>query len=233
MASDAPAAALRILVVEDDALLRRSLGRLLEASGHRVDFAARGREALALALTEPPDVMVLDIGLPDLSGHDVCRALREQADRHVPVLMLTARGELKDKLAGFDAGADDYLPKPFDGEELVARCQALSARHRLGRRHLLCIGPLRIDRQRHEAMIDQTPLNLVGLPWRLLLAIAEAHPRAITRSELVEQLWGDDVPGSDPLRTHLSTLRRALEAAGANTLLRSIHGVGYRLDAEA
>ena len=137
---------LRILVVEDNLALRTSIAALLEAQGHRLDFAADGRTGLHLALAQPPDVMVLDLSLPGMDGLQVCARLREQADRHVPVLMLTARDALDDKLKGFTAGADDYLVKPFAGEELLARCLALSRRHRAGDAHVLRIGSLSIDR---------------------------------------------------------------------------------------
>ena len=117
--------ALRILIIEDSPGLRLSLASLFEAHGHRVDFAADGRTGLRRALAEPPDVLVLDLGLPGLDGLSVCEAIREQSDRHVPVLMLTARDTLAEKLRGFEAGTDDYLVKPFAGDELLARCLAL------------------------------------------------------------------------------------------------------------
>ncbi|MCQ4166563.1 response regulator transcription factor [Tahibacter harae] len=223
---------LHILVIEDNPALRASLAAVLEAHGHRADFAVDGRRGLQLALAEPPDVVVLDLNLPGLDGIELCRRLRDRADRHVPVLMLTARDSLQDKLAGFEAGADDYLVKPFAGAELLARCQALSQRHRVGARHELRIGSLCLDRRSGKAQRHGQPLELQQTPYRILLALAEAWPRTLTRSELVQQLWGDEAPSSDPLRTHLYLLRQVLDRPYATALLKTVHGVGFRLESD-
>jgi DNA-binding response OmpR family regulator len=226
-------APLRILVIEDSPGLRLSLASLLESHGHRADFAADGRTGLRLALAEPPDVVVLDLGLPGLDGLRVCEAIRAQSDRHVPILMLTARDTLSDKLRGFDAGADDYLVKPFAGDELLARCLALSRRHRIGLPHEIRIGSLCIDRKQATATRLGQPLSLHQTPFRILLALAEAWPRTLTRSELTQALWGEDPPPSDPLRSHLYSLRLALDKPFATPMLKTVHGVGFRLDADA
>lgn len=224
---------LHILVVEDNLALRSSLAETLQAQGHRADFAADGRSGLQLALAEPPDVLVLDLNLPGMDGLNVCRRLREHADRHIPVLMLTARDSLDDKLDGFAAGADDYLVKPFAGKELIARCLALSQRHRVGATHELCIGSLAIDRRRNEARRHGVLLELQQTPYRILLALAESWPRTLTRSELIQRLWGDEAPLSDPLRTHLYLLRQALDRPFDRPLLKTVHGVGFKLDSDA
>jgi DNA-binding response OmpR family regulator len=224
---------LRILVIEDNLALRSSMAALLESHGHAADFAADGRTGLRLALAQPPDVLVLDLGLPGLDGLQVCARLRAQADRHVPILMLTARDALEDKLRGFDAGADDYLVKPFAGEELLARCLVLARRNRVGEAHLLRIGTLRIDRRSGEAWRDGRALELQQTPMRILLALAEAWPRTLTRSELVQRLWGDEPPQSDPLRSHLYLLRQALDRSFPVPMLRTVHGVGFKLEADA
>jgi DNA-binding response OmpR family regulator len=224
---------LRILVIEDNHALRASLASLLAFHGHRADFAADGRTGLALALADPPDVVVLDLGLPGLDGVRVCEALRARADRHVPVLMLTARHAIEDKLRGFQAGADDYLVKPFDGQELLARCLALSQRHRAGQAHRLVVGALSIDRRSGEVMRAGRRLVLTQMPYRILLALAEAWPRTLTRSELMQRLWGEETPPSDPLRSHLYLLRRALDRPFERPMLITVQGVGFRLDADA
>jgi DNA-binding response OmpR family regulator len=223
---------LHILVIEDNLALRSSLAATLDAHGHRADFAADGRTGLQLALAEPPDVLVLDLNLPGLDGLDVCRRLRTRADRHVPVLMLTARDSLEDKLQGFAAGADDYLVKPFAAAELLARCVALSLRHRVGAPHELRVGSLCLDRRSGEARRHGQLLELQQTPYRILLALAEAWPRTLTRSELVQQLWGDEAPSSDPLRTHLYLLRQALDKPFPTALLKTVHGVGFRLESD-
>ena len=229
----APSTSLRILLVEDHLPLRQSLASLFERHGHCVDFAADGRTGLQLALSDPPDVLVLDLGLPGLDGLRVCEALRARADRHVPVLMLTARDQLEQKLAGFAAGADDYLVKPFAGDELLARCLALSQRHRVGAAHCLQIGSLSIDRRSGEASRHGQPLALLGMPQRILQLLAEAWPRAVTRSEVLRELWPDEVPASDPLRSHLYLLRQVLDRPFDTPMLKTVHGVGFRLDERA
>lgn len=219
----------RILVVEDHAPLRAQIVTLLQGAGWSVEEASDGRLALQLALERPPDVLLLDLGLPGLDGIELCRRLRERADRHVPVLMLTARDSLDDKGRGFAAGADDYLLKPFAGEELLWRCQALARRGELGRSPVLERGPLRIDRRSTEVRgAEGQVLPLPPQAYRLLLALAEAWPRTVTRSELQQQLWADEPPESDALRSHLYTLRQALGAQQA--LVKTVHGVGLRLD---
>ena len=230
--TDVAPSPLRVQLVEDHVELAESLRAALAARGLLVDHAVDGRAALAMALADPPDVLVLDLTLPGLDGLHVCRRLRAQADRHVPVLMLTARDALADKLAGFDAGADDYLVKPFATEELFARIQALALRHRVGSSHVLQIGSLTIDRRTGVVAREGQPLALRQTAHRILLLLAEAWPRAVTRSELIRQLWRDDPPESDPLRTHLYLLRQALDKPFASPMLETVHDVGVRLRAD-
>jgi DNA-binding response OmpR family regulator len=220
-------------VIEDNPVLRDNLAALFARHGIDADFAADGLSGLQAALDDPPDVLVLDLGLPGLDGLRVSGRLRAQADRHVPILMLTARDALDDKLQGFLAGADDYLVKPFAGAELVARCRALSQRHRTGERHLLQLGSLRIDRRSGEVRRHDRAIELHQTAYRILLALAEAAPRTLTRSELIQRLWGDAPPESDPLRTHLYLLRQALDKPFAVPLLKTVHGVGFRLETDA
>jgi DNA-binding response OmpR family regulator len=206
---------------------------VLAADGHHVDEAAHGQVALSTALAQPPDVLVLDIGMPGLDGLALCRRLRAQADAHVPVLMLTARDTLPDKLSGFDAGADDYLVKPFAAEELVARVRALGRRRAAGESYLLQIGPLTIDRRAQQAHREGHRLALPPIPFSILVLLAEAWPRALTRSEIIHRIWNDDPPESDPLRSHLYHLRQVLDRPFASPMLLTVHGVGFRLDGSA
>lgn len=221
---------LNILVVEDNALLARNLADAFERAGHSADFAATGEHGLALALEHPYDVLVLDLALPGIDGLEVCRQLRARLQRRLPVLMLTARDTLQDKLHGFDAGADDYLVKPFAMEELLARCQALAMRHRDA---ALTVGSLHIDRRAQIVTRAGQPLRLQPAAYQLLLALAEAHPRVMTRSELTQILWRDDPPDSDVLRSQMYVLRQALDKPFARPMLQTVHGVGFRLDADA
>jgi DNA-binding response OmpR family regulator len=231
-ASHAPDPPAHVLVVEDHAPLRAQVVAVLTAAGLRVDEAADGRLALhsVLAPQAPlPDLLVLDLHLPGLDGLALCRQLRLQAPRHVPVLMLTARDTLADKVVGFEAGADDYLVKPFAADELRVRVQALLRRRTLGQDYLLRVGPLEIDRRAREARRDGRPLALPPKAFAILLLLAEAWPRALTRSELIHRLWDDEAPESDPLRSHLYTLRQQLDRPFDQPLLHTVHGVGFKL----
>lgn len=220
---------LDILLIEDNDALARNIADYMEAQGHRLDFAADGRHGLAQAIEAHWDVVILDLALPGLDGIALCAALRERASRHVPVLMLTARDTLDDKLQGFAAGADDYLTKPFALAELDARCRALSQRHRLGADHVLAIGALEIDRQRGTARREGQELRLTPIAYRILLLVAEAHPRPLPRFELSRGIWGEDPPDSDALRAHVHLLRQVLDKPFGHAMLETVHGIGFRL----
>lgn len=224
---------MKILLIEDNAALAANIGDYLALQGHVVDFAGDGRSGLQRALAEFHDLIVLDLQLPKLDGLAVCETLRHQADRHIPILMLTARDTLQDKLQGFSHGADDYLTKPFALEELLARCLALSQRHRLQQSRQLQIGNLLIDRDKQQASRAGQPLRLQQIPYHILLILAEAHPRIVTRSELSERIWGDELPNSDTLRSHLYLLRQQLDKPFATPMLVTVHSVGFKLDASA
>lgn len=223
---------LQILVVEDHAALGHELEVLLTADGHQVTRACDGRAGLALALSDPPDVLVLDLSLPGIDGLKVCERLRAESDRHIPVLMLTARDALRDKLDGFAVGADDYLVKPFASEELLARCRALAHRRRAGAPHLLQIGSLVIDRRSGLITREGQVLTFRHTAGRILIMLAEAWPRAVTRSELIRRLWHADPPESDPLRSHMYLLRQVLDKPFATPMLETVHDVGFRLRAD-
>ena len=224
---------LHILVIEDSAMLAQNLADALEQHGHSADFAADGVLGLRLALEQPCDVVILDLGLPGMDGLELCRRLRAQSARRIPVLMLTARDTLGDKLTGFDSGADDYLVKPFAMEELLARCQVLARRHTLHQEHQLRIGSLCLDRPAHAATRQAQPLDLTPAGYQILLALGEAHPRVLTRSELTQALWHGEPPDSDALRAHIYQLRQKLDKPFGQPMLVTVHGVGFRLDANA
>lgn len=221
---------LHILVVEDSAMLAQNLADGLEQHGHSADFATDGVLGLKLALDHHYDMIILDLGLPGMDGLEVCRRLRAQSPRRVPVLMLTARDTLHDKLTGFDIGADDYLVKPFAMEELLARCAVLARRHTLHQDHQLRVGSLCIDRQGRSVTRCGQVLELTPAGYQILLALAEAHPRVLTRSELTHALWHGEPPDSDALRAHIYQLRQKLDKPFAIPMLATVHGVGFRLD---
>jgi DNA-binding response OmpR family regulator len=220
---------LRILIVEDNDDIAENIGDYLEAQGHVVDFALDGIGGLHLALTQDFDVIVLDIMLPGMDGLTFCRKLRKEADNKTPVLMLTARDTLSDKLEGFDAGADDYLVKPFALEELAARIGVLVRRTDFALHDLLRVADLEFDIGKMKVQRAGRPIELNRACLKILTMLMQAHPKVVTRRELEHALWGDAPPGSDALRSHIYALRRAVDRAFKRPLIETVHGVGYRL----
>ena len=218
-----------ILLVEDNADLAGNIVDYLEALGHRLHYASDGESGLREALVSPVDIILLDLALPNRDGLSVCAEIRHRADRRVPILMLTARDTLDDKLAGFASGADDYLVKPFSLAELAARVAALAQRPHLGQPHRFLVGPLTIDRQTRVATRDGRQLRLTPLLWELLLLLAEAWPHPVSRDEATLRLWGDEPPSSDSLRAHLHLLRQVVDKPFDFSIIETMHGVGFRL----
>ena len=226
-------APLKILVVEDNLAICNNIASFFEARDVTLDFAYDGELACELALSEYYDCVILDIALPKLDGLGVCAALRAGASRHIPIIMLTARDTLDDKLTGFSQGADDYLTKPFALEELFMRCQALAMRHTVNKPKALTLGDgekhILLNTDTHEVSRNGTPIALQPIPFSILQILMEAHPRAITRSELCDKIWGDADVQSDPLRSHLYQLRKAIDKPFSQPVIKTIHGVGFGL----
>ncbi len=221
---------MRILVVEDNRNLVANLFEYFEARGHTLDAAPDGPTGLHLAIAHPYDAVVLDWMLPRMDGPEVLRRLRHDAGSDVPVLMLTARDELPDKIAGFRAGADDYLTKPFALPELEVRLEALVSRANGGRRNrVLQVGDLRYDPLTLEATRAGRSLHLYPACRRLLEVLMQASPAAVTRERLEHALWGDDPPDGDMLRSHIYELRQSVDAAHPAKLIHTLPRVGYRL----
>lgn len=218
-----------ILLVEDSPDLASNIIDYLEALGHRLHYAADGEAGLREALVRPVDIVLLDLALPNRGGLSVCSEIRRRADRRIPILMLTARDTLDDKLAGFAHGADDYLVKPFSLAELAARVAALALRPQLGQPHCFSVGPLTIDRQARTATRGGQLLRLTPLLWELLLLLAEAWPNPVSRDEATLRLWGDDPPSSDSLRAHLHLLRQVVDKPFDRPIIETVHSVGFRL----
>jgi len=220
---------LRILVVEDNPDIAGNIGDYLEAQGYILDFAMDGIGGLHLALTQEYEAIVLDVMLPGMDGLSFCRELREKGERQTPVLMLTARDTLEDKLKGFDAGADDYLVKPFAMQELHARLEALSRRFASVKKARLVIADLELDTGRMEARRAGKTIDLNRTGLKILTILIESYPNVVSRKELEHALWGDMPPGSDALRSHIYALRTAIDKPFKIPLLETVHGVGYRL----
>ncbi|AHI68632.1 response regulator transcription factor [Burkholderia thailandensis] len=221
---------MRVLVIEDDAGIAANLYDYLESAGYEVDAAANGPAGLQLAATQPWDAILLDLSLPGMDGLTLCRKLREEIRRDTPVLMLTARDTLDDKLAGFVHGADDYLVKPFSLKEVAARLGALIKRYR-GQvtQAALCRADVRLDLQTLTVERAGRPVKMPPKCLHLLRILMQTPNRVIGHAELEAEIWGDALPDSDTLRAHVYTLRRALTAQGEPDLIETVHGLGYRL----
>jgi len=221
---------LQILVVEDQVNIARNIADYLEAKGHVLDFATQGQQGLELALDNHYDLVILDLNLPVMDGLTVCQQLRKNAATHIPILMLTARDSIDDKVAGFTVGADDYLTKPFSLQELEVRCLALSRRYLLQAEDTVNIGPLQLDRKLKTVQRDGLLLNLHSMGYRILTVLIEAYPQVVSRSQLSQKLWGDEPTESDALRSHIYQLRTVLDKPFATAILKTRHGVGFVLD---
>ncbi|WP_226661813.1 response regulator transcription factor [Microbulbifer aggregans] len=227
------AAPVRVLIVEDSRGICENIAAYLEKRSYVMDFAYDGISAMHLALTNPFDVIVLDLNLPGMDGLSFCQKLRADAEVDTPVLMLTARDTLDDKLKGFEAGADDYLIKPFALQELHARLQALYKRSHGKAASLLTVGDLTMNRstlQVHRAgqRIDLTPAGM-----RLLQRLMEAAPSVVARDDLETLLWADERPDGDALRSHMYKLRQAIDRPFDSPLLHTVHRIGYRIAEDA
>jgi DNA-binding response OmpR family regulator len=220
---------MRILIIEDNSDISASIYDFLEGHGHVMDAAADGVTGLHLAVTNDYDVIILDLGLPGIDGLDVCSRLRKDARRDTPVIMLTARGELEQKLAGFESGADDYLVKPFSLEELAARVQALNERGHRSSMKDLRVADLKLDESRHRVSRCGKPITLSPIAFKILAFLMAESDRVVSRSAIEQIVWGEDPPDSDALRTHLSNLRNAVDKPFDKPLLHTIRGVGYRV----
>ena len=221
---------MRLVVVDDDRALREVLRRALTLAGYEVRLAESGARALSEVASAVPDAVVLDIGLPDIDGLEVCRLLRREGNR-VPVLMLTARDAVADRIDGLDAGADDYLVKPFEVDELKARLRALL--RRAGGDIAgdgLVFAELRLDPDRHGVSVGETFVELTRTEYQLLELLMLNPRRVLQHSLIYDRVWGYDFgPTSNALRVYVGYLRRKLEDAGARPLIHTVRGVGYAL----
>ncbi len=221
---------MKVLIVEDDSAIAANLYDYLEGNDYEVDIASNGNAGLQMAQGESWDAILLDLSLPGMDGLTLCRRLREEAGRDTPVLMLTARDALDDKLEGFVHGADDYLVKPFSLKEVGARLGALIKRYRGQVATMdLRFADVRLDLSTMSVARAGRPVKLPPKCLQLLRILMQSPARMFTRAELEAEVWGEALPDSDTLRTHIYTLRRALSERGEPDLVETVHGVGYRL----
>lgn len=224
----------RVLVVEDDRFLQGSLRKLLSAEGYEVEAVSSGEEALMHISEKPVDMVVLDLGLPGIDGVSTCRRLR--AKWHMPVLMLTARTDAMDKVLGLEVGADDYLTKPFEAAEFVARVRAQLRRHReyqatKKKTDQLSLGDLTVDFERRDVLVDGTPAELTNREFELVAHLAKNLDRAVSRESLFEQIWGYDMDfNTNSLDVYIYRIRKKIEADVNNPKhLLTMRGYGYKM----
>ena len=221
-----------ILIVEDNRDIAEMLYEYLEGRGYVLDYAADGVTGLHLAVTGNYQAIILDLMLPGIDGLAVCERLRNDAKKSTPVLMLTARDTLQDKIAGLDTGADDYLVKPFEIQELEARLRAILRRsQKTIASDVMEVGDLVLNTGTLEVRRADQVITLMPIGLRLLSALMKASPNVVSREELEQYVWGDVMPDSDALRSHLYNLRKAIDRNFAKPLLHTVHGAGYRLAA--
>jgi DNA-binding response OmpR family regulator len=224
---------LYILVVEDQQSIAQNIANYLGSKGHVLDFADRGDQGLELALNNHYDLVILDLNLPVMNGLDVCQQLREKAGHQVPIIILTARDSIADKISGFNIGADDYLTKPFSLEELEVRCFALSRRHLLQTSDTLTFDQLVIDRPRQQVTRCGQTLELHSMGYRILCILAEAYPQVVSRSKISQKLWADEPTESDALRSHIYQLRNILDKPFDYPMIKTMHGIGFVLEVKS
>ena len=229
MADALGAAPIRALIVEDNRGICENIAAYLERYGYILDFAHDGITAMHLALTNPFDVIVLDLMLPGMDGLSFCRKLRVDAGMETPVLMLTARDTLDDKIKGFDAGADDYLVKPFALQELQVRLRALYKRSHRKTENVLTVGDLTMNRSTLQVYRAGRRVDLNPAGMKILQRLMEEAPSVVARNDLENLLWADEPPDGDALRSHLYKLRQAIDRPFDRPLIHTVHRIGYRI----
>jgi len=220
---------MRILIIEDQPEILQNIADYLGLKGYLVDCAYDGLGGLHLAVTHTFDLIILDLMLPGMDGITLCRRLRQDAQILTPIIMLTARDSVDDKLAGFQAGADDYLVKPFSLPELHARVDAVLRRSQSAMENRLQVGDLVYDMNSLEVTRQGKPLKLSPIGLKLLEKLMKRSPHVVRREVLEELLWGEDLPGSDSLRSHIHILRQVIDKPFTLHLLHTVHGIGYCL----
>jgi DNA-binding response OmpR family regulator len=219
----------KVLVVDDDAHIRELVRIFLEREGLDVYEAGTGREALTKLETVRADLVILDVMMPEMDGWELCRRLRQSGD--LPLLILTAKGETTDRVKGFQLGTDDYLVKPFEPAEMVARVKALMRRYRIATSQMVRVGELAMNRKTHELRVAEQPLTVPPKEFELLFELASHAGRTLTRSALIEGIWGYDFDGNErTLDVHINRLRERFPEERHAFRIRTIRGLGYRLE---
>lgn len=221
---------MNILIIEDDEGLRTCIAKFLALKGHQADAVGDGVTGLHLAVVNNYDAIVLDLSLPGIDGLNVCSRIRSDASKDTPVLMLTGRSSLDDKLAGFDTGADDYMVKPIELEELLARLTALAKRVKSQQpQSVLQVGDLCLNLETLEARRASQRIDLTPIALRILETLMQNAPHVVKREQLEKAIWQKKPPSSNSLQTHIHYLRDAIDKPFEKPLLHTVHGIGYRM----
>ncbi|MCG8428630.1 MAG: response regulator transcription factor [Chromatiales bacterium] len=220
---------MNILIVEDNKTLAGNIIDCLELKGHEVDYAASGKQCLSLLETTSFDVIVLDVMMPGMNGYETCRTLRYQHRCQTPVIFLTAKTELEHKLAGFDAGGDDYLTKPFEIEELLCRIEVLALRGKRQDVGLLQYGSFSLDTANGDLSINDHKIRLNNVQYKIMRELIQKAPDTVSRQRLEEYIWGDELPQSDTLKTHIYQLRKLISTVLPDSGIETMHSRGYRI----
>jgi DNA-binding response OmpR family regulator len=221
------------LLVEDNTTIAEQISEFFDAHRWEVDFAHNGKTALSLAQSNTYDVIILDLGLPDIDGVKVCQKIKQHSKVSVPIIMLTARDAVDDKIEGFAKGADDYLTKPFNLRELIMRCKALARRHHLHKQNILNIAELEIELNSSQFSLNNMPLSLTPIGSKILLVLATHYPQPVSRSALINSIWGDIPPDTDALKAHIYGLRQTLNKHTHSLRITTVMHLGYRIEIQA
>jgi len=219
-----------VLLIEDHADIAEMVGAYLENREYIIDYAADGITGLHLAVSNRYDAIILDLMLPGMDGLEVCQKIRDEARSDVPIIMLTARDTLDDKISGLDKGADDYLIKPFAIQELEARVRSLIRRYSGDiKKEILCVGELSIDTSTLKVQRGDKELAITPIGLKILSVLMRASPAVVSRRELERQVWGDILPDSDTLRSHLYNLRKIVDKPFDKKILLTVQGNGFKI----
>lgn len=220
----------KILIIEDNPDIVANIYAFFEPKGFELDNAHNGISGLTLAANNRYDVILLDVMLPGMDGTKLCKTLREEYHNKTPILMLTARDTILDKVAGFNSGADDYLIKPFSLVELESRIKALIRRHQDNHFHQsMTVGSLTLNTEEYTLTREGKPLKLTPTGFKILSILMSAAPRVVSKHELEEKVWGEDIPSSDALRTHMHSVRAQVDKPFSKAMIVTVPSVGYQI----
>jgi len=223
---------MKILLIEDHVELSEQLIDFFEGFGWCIDYSAEGLRGIQLALSNEYDLIILDLGLPDIDGMNVCKEIKNKNRFNVPILMLTARDSFTDKVKGFDYGADEYLTKPYDLRELALRCKVLTRRQELYKSNTISLGCLKLDCNENKVFRNGIEIYLNKTSFNILLSLVKAYPNPISKSRIIHEIWQDDPPETDALKSHIYNLRAGVDKPFSTNLIKTVVRVGYKLDIE-